>query len=93
MCKSMSTTVRVNGNAQFNFFLVIRLNISVVTSCDSLTVTNVNLIFSSLKLENGLKKHVRNVEDSNEIIESVNLICINVITDFEVCRFIKNAKI
>ena len=93
MCKSMSTTVRVNGNAQFNFFLVIRLNISVVTSCDSLTVTNVNLIFSSLKLENGLKKHVRNVGDSNEIIESVNLICINVITDFEVCRFIKNAKI
>ena len=48
---SMSTTDRVNGTAQFTFFLVMKLNITVVTSCNSL--------FSSLKLENGLKKYVQ----------------------------------
>ena len=38
MCKCMSTTVRVNGTAQFTFFLIMRLNIAIVTSCDSLIV-------------------------------------------------------
>ena len=47
---------RVNGTIQFTFFLVMRLNITIVTSCDSC-----NLFLSSLKFENGLKKHVRNV--------------------------------
>ena len=61
MCKCMSTTVRVNGTVQFTFFLVMRLNITIVTSCDSLIVILVTLIFSSLKLENELKKDVRNV--------------------------------
>ena len=36
MCKLMSTTARVNGTAQFTFFLVMRLNITIVMSCDSL---------------------------------------------------------
>ena len=49
----MSTTVRVNGTVKFTFFLVIRLNITIATSCDSLIV-----IF--VKLENGPKKHVWN---------------------------------
>ena len=31
----MSTTVRVNGTVQFTFFLVMTLNITIVTSCDS----------------------------------------------------------
>ena len=35
-CKRMDTTVRVNGTVQFTFFLVMRLDITVVTSCDSL---------------------------------------------------------
>ena len=61
MCKCMSTTVRVNGTVQFTFFLVMRLNITIFTSCDSLIVILVTLIFSSLKLENELKKDVRNV--------------------------------
>ena len=44
----MSTTVGVNGTVQFTFFLVMTLNITVVTS---------------LKLENGLRNHVRNVAE------------------------------
>ena len=48
---SMSTTDRVNGTVQFTFFLVMKLNITIATSCDS--------PFSSLKLENGLKKYVQ----------------------------------
>ena len=36
--KCMSTLVRVDGAAHFTFFLVIRLNITIVTSCDSLFV-------------------------------------------------------
>ena len=38
MCKCMSTTVGVNGTVHFNYFLVMRLNITIVTSCDLLTV-------------------------------------------------------
>ena len=49
----MSTTVHVNGTVIL--FLIMWLNVTIVTSCDSLFV-----IFSSLKIENGLKKHVQN---------------------------------
>ena len=52
MCKFMSTTVCVNGTVQFTFFLIMRLNITIVTC---------NLIFSSSKLENGLKKHAKSI--------------------------------
>ena len=52
----MSTTVRVHVTTQFTFFFVMRLNITIVTSCDPC-----NLTFSLLKLENGLKKHIQNV--------------------------------
>ena len=38
MCKYMSTTVRVNGTVQSTFFLVMRLNITIVTSCNLLIV-------------------------------------------------------
>ena len=63
MCKKyMSTTVCANGTVQFTFFLIMRLNI--VTSCDSLVANTCNLILSSLKLENKLKKHVRNVAET-----------------------------
>ena len=34
----MSTTVCVSGTVQFTFFLVMKLNINIVTSCDWLTV-------------------------------------------------------
>ena len=61
ICKCLSTTIRVYGTVQFTFFLVMKLNITIVTSCDLLIVTLVTSFFSSLKLENGLKKHVRNV--------------------------------
>ena len=30
----MSPTVRVNGTVQFTFFLFMRLNTAIVTSCD-----------------------------------------------------------
>ena len=39
-----------------------RLNITIVTSCD-FTSINLNVTFSSFKFENGLKKHVRKVAD------------------------------
>ena len=35
MCKCMSTAVRVNGTVQFTFFFIMRLNITIITSCDS----------------------------------------------------------
>ena len=57
MCKFMRT-VRVNGVVQFTFFLVMRLNDTIVTSCESLIVILVPLVFSSLKVESGLKNHV-----------------------------------
>ena len=58
----MSTTVHVNGTGQFTFFLVVILNITIVTSCDSLTVILVPYI---IKLEHGLKNHVQNVDEIN----------------------------
>ena len=57
----MSTIVRVSGTIQFTLFLVMMLNIiTIATSCDALANTY-TLIFSSLKPENGLKKHIRSV--------------------------------
>ena len=38
MCTCRSTIVRVNGTVQFTFFSVMRLNITIVTSCNSLIV-------------------------------------------------------
>ena len=38
MCKCMSVTVRGNGTVQFAFFFIMRLNITIMTSCDSLIV-------------------------------------------------------
>ena len=35
MCECMSTTARVNGTVQFTFLLIMRLNITIITSCDS----------------------------------------------------------
>ena len=67
----MSTTVRVNGTVQFTFFLVMRLKITIVKSYDSL-ITILVTFFSLLKLENGLKKYVRNVAKiKHEFVESV----------------------
>ena len=37
-CECMSTTVHVNGTVQITFFWVMRLNITIVISCDSLVV-------------------------------------------------------
>ena len=37
-CKCMGTTGGVNGTVQFNYFLAMSLNITIVTSCDSLIV-------------------------------------------------------
>ena len=45
----MSTTVRVNGTVQFTFFLVMRLNITVVTSCDLLIDNTCKVFFASLQ--------------------------------------------
>ena len=56
----MSTTVRGNGTVQFTFFFIMRLSITIITSCDSLIVI-LETYFLIIKLENGLKKHVQNV--------------------------------
>ena len=58
----MSTTDCVNSTIQYTFFLVMRLTIAIVTSCDSHFVI---LFFSSLMLENELKKHAQNVAEIN----------------------------
>ena len=49
LCKCMSTTVRVNGTVQFTFFLVMRLNITVVTNCDLLIDNTCKVFFASLQ--------------------------------------------
>ena len=56
ICKCMNTL----GTVQFTFFLIMRLNIIIVTSCHLFIVIFLPY-FSSLKLENGLKKHIQNV--------------------------------
>ena len=38
MCQCMSITIRVNGTVQFTFFLVMKLNITIATSCDYLNL-------------------------------------------------------
>ena len=38
MLKCMSTTVRDNGTVQFTFVFIMRLNITIIMSCDSLIV-------------------------------------------------------
>ena len=38
MCKCMSTNLRDNGTVQFTFFFIVRLNITIITSCDLLIV-------------------------------------------------------
>ena len=43
MC--MSTTARANGTVQFTFFLIMRLNITIITSSDSLIVRRVPYFF------------------------------------------------
>ena len=55
----MSTT-RINGTAQFILFLAMRLNTTTDTSFDLLIVI-VTLHFLSLKLENGLGKHIPDI--------------------------------
>ena len=57
-CKCISTTVQGNGTVQFTLFLVMRLNIRELWFA---YCSPCNLICSSLKFENGLKKHVRHV--------------------------------
>ena len=38
MCKCMNTTVRGNGTVQFTLFFIMRLNVTIITSCDSFIV-------------------------------------------------------
>ena len=45
MCNCMSITVRVNSSVKLTFFLVMRLEIIIVTSCDSLIGILVTDIF------------------------------------------------
>ena len=66
----MSTTVRVNGTAQFTFFWSWGWTLPV-TSCISLTVILVTY-FSSLKYENRLNKHVQNGARKNMDLSIMN---------------------
>ena len=45
ICKCLSTIVRVTGTVQFTFFLVMRLNITIITVCDSFIVILVTHFF------------------------------------------------
>ena len=70
MCKYMSTTVRGDGTVQFTFFFIMRLNITIITSCDSLVILVTN--FFIINLENELKKHVCNIAGiKHEFVELV----------------------
>ena len=60
MCKGMNTTIRIHGTVQFTFFLIMRLNITITRVVIGL-LQYLYLNFLIIKLENGLKKHVRNV--------------------------------
>ena len=52
----MSTTVSDNDTAQFTIFFLVRLNITIATSFNLLNVI-FSWVFSSLNVENGLKKY------------------------------------
>lgn len=52
----MSTTVSDNDAAQFTIFFLVRLNITIATSFNLLNVI-FSWVFSSLNVENGLKKY------------------------------------
>ena len=49
MCKRMNTTICFIGTVQFTFFLVIRLNITIVTSYDSFIVVFVTSFFEETR--------------------------------------------
>ena len=49
MCKRMNTTICFNGTVQFTFFLVIRLNITIVSSYDSFIVVFVTSFFEETR--------------------------------------------
>ena len=61
MCKCISTTVRGNGTVQFTFFFIMRLNVTIITSCDLLIVILLTFFFFIIKLLNGRKKDDLNV--------------------------------
>ena len=77
----MSTIVYVNGTAKFTFFFAMRFNITIVTNCDSLIVIHIpyvfgTLRFSSLKLENTMKKHVQNIAELKYGFLKLVVICL-----------------
>ena len=82
----MSTTARVNGNIQFTFHLVMRLNITIVTSFNSLIGHFCILSFSLLEFENGLKKIVQKVPEIKYI--SCDFLCFLLFRVFGVCYII-----
>ena len=51
--KCMNITVRYNSTVQFTFFLVMRLNINIISKCPSFFV--ILVCFLSLKFENGIR--------------------------------------
>ena len=72
MRKCMDTTVHFNGTVQLIFFLEMRLNIPIVTSCDWFFCNSYTLISRSLYPENGLRKYVRKVtEIKHEFVKLV----------------------
>ena len=55
MCKRISAAVHDNGSVQFTFFLVLKLNITIVTNCDALIVILV-IYFCIIKVLKKTKK-------------------------------------
>ena len=60
MCKCMSTTVRVNGTVRFTFLFVMKMNITIVTSCDLLHCNPSNLDISDKVLKDRTCEIARN---------------------------------
>ena len=66
MRKCLSTTVRVTSTVQFTFFLIMRLNITIVTSCDCTSINLVpQLILTLLFHHLSLKMDWRNTSEKS----------------------------
>ena len=86
MCKCVSTTARVNGTFQFSFFLDNEIKHYYCRELWFIFCNTCNWIFSSLMLENGLKKHVQIVVRIKH--EFVKLVVILFILNISECQSI-----
>ena len=87
--KGISTIARDNGTVQFTFFFFMRLNIIIVTSCAMFIAIFFQYFFIT-KLENGLTKHVPNINKkvhNGLVYMDWSILVVNIITICHICCF------